>query len=316
MAWKNFVSPHAIAPRRRVVATAPAILAECGDKSRVYLPGQSDAMGDGKLVYAVYAAAGRDSRNRKDRRFVEENVSDELLLRNVAEGDKAAMHIMYARHRTKVFRFIQRIVRNTAVAEDLVSQVFLDVWRSANRFENRARVSTWLLSIARLKALSTLRGQRYENVVQDNFHGMIDDADTPEVALDRKKTKATLRACIEKLSPAHREIIDLIYYRETSVAEASEIVGIPHATVKSRIFYARKQLARILVSIGFEVEAIQASVHKTREATPPWMPSCSAPQEPTVFVSHLRVVIDRKALPPTGSRGDNARNFEKVKPQE
>jgi RNA polymerase sigma-70 factor (ECF subfamily) len=278
MAWKNFVSPHAIAPRRRVVATAPAILAECGDKSRVYLPGQSDAMGDGKLVYAVYAAAGRDSRNRKvDRRFVEENVSDELLLRNVAEGDKAAMHIMYVRHRTKVFRFIQRIVRNTAVAEDLVSQVFLDVWRSANRFENRARVSTWLLSIARLKALSTLRGQRYENVVQDNFHGIIDDADTPDVALDRKKTKATLRACIEKLSPAHREIIDLIYYRETSVAEASEIVGIPHATVKSRIFYARKQLARILVSIGFEVEAIQASVHKTREAPPPWMPNCSAP---------------------------------------
>ena len=116
---------------------APAISPERVDKSRVYLPGQSDPVGDGKVVYAVYAATGRLSRNRKaDRRFVEENVSDELLLKSVAEGDKAAMHVMFARHREKVFRFIQRIVRNPAIADDLVSQVFLDVWRcSANRFE-------------------------------------------------------------------------------------------------------------------------------------------------------------------------------------
>lgn len=243
---------------------APAILPERVDKSRVYLPGQSDPVGDGKVVYAVYAATGRASRNCKaDRRFVEEKVSDEQLLKSVAEGDKAAMHIMFARHREKVFRFIQRIVRNPAIADDIVSQVFLDVWRSANRFENRSRVSTWLLSIARLKALSSLRGPRYVSVEKGNVLGIADAADTPDVALDRKKTKATLRACIEKLSPAHREIIDLIYYREKSVTEASELIGIPHATVKSRMFYARKQLAGILVSVGFEVEAIQASVHKT-----------------------------------------------------
>ena len=77
---------------------------------------------------------------RADPRFVEENVSDELLLKNVAEGDKAAMHVMFIRHREKVFRFIQRIVRNPAIADDLVSQVFLAVWQSANRFQNRSRV--------------------------------------------------------------------------------------------------------------------------------------------------------------------------------
>jgi RNA polymerase sigma-70 factor, ECF subfamily len=72
-----------------------------------------------------------------------------------------------------------------------------------------------------------------------------------------------LHACIEKLSPAHREIIDLIYFRERSLTEANELIGIPQATVKSRMFYARKQLARILVNVGFEFEAIRASVHKT-----------------------------------------------------
>jgi RNA polymerase sigma-70 factor (ECF subfamily) len=226
---------------------ATALLPGCIGKSRKSLSGQFDPMSHGKMVYAVCNATES-----------EESISDEMLLRNVAEGDKAAMHIMFARHRVRVFRFIQRMVRNTAIADDLVSQVFLDVWRSANSFENRSRVSTWLLSIARLKALSSLRKRTYENIDQDNVVAIVDAADTPEVALDRKKTNAILRACIDKLSPAHREIIELIYYHEKSVAEASEIVGIPYATVKSRMFYARKQLARMLVSVGFEV-AVRAS---------------------------------------------------------
>jgi RNA polymerase sigma-70 factor (ECF subfamily) len=231
------------------------------------LPERSDLVGDGELVYAVYAATGRASRNGKtDRRFVEENVSDELLLKNVADGDKAAMHIMFVRHRETVFRFVQKIVRNSAIAEDLVSQVFLAVWQSANRFENRSRVSTWLLSIARFKALNALRGPTCVPIENDAILEIADAADAPDVTLDRKKTMTTLRACIAKLSPAHREIIDLIYYREKSVTEASQLIGVPHSTVKSRMFYARKQLARILVSVGFEVETIQARVHKTRSA--------------------------------------------------
>jgi len=198
----------------------------------------------------------------------EEGVSDEMLLKGVAEGDKASMHIMFARHRTKVFRFIQRIVRNAAIAEDLVSQVFLDVWRSANRFENRARVTTWLFSIARLKALYSLRERKHEDIDQDNVAAIADTVDTPEVALDRKKTSAMLRSCIDKLSPAQREIIELIYYREHSVAEASRIVGIPCATVKSRMFYARKQLARMLVSAGFEAGTARTDGDERTEERP------------------------------------------------
>ena len=189
-----------------------------------------------------------------------------MLLKSVAQGDKAAMHIMFARHRVRVFRFIHGMVRNAEIADDLVSQVFLDVWRSANRFESRARVSTWLFSIARFKALSSLRERRYENIDQDDVLGIVDAADTPEVALDRKETNALLRACIDKLSPAHREIIDLVYYHEQSVAEVSEIVGIPVATVKSRMFFARKYLARMLVSAGFEAAAVRTSVDKATEA--------------------------------------------------
>ncbi|MGY3616115.1 RNA polymerase sigma-70 factor (ECF subfamily) [Bradyrhizobium sp. USDA 10063] len=233
--------------RRETIASfgPTAILPGCMDRSRKPSSGQSVAMRDGKLAYAVCNATE-----------VEERISDEMLLRNVAEGDKAAMHIMFARHRLRVFRFIRSIVRNAAIADDLVSQVFLDVWRSANKFENRARVSTWLLSIARFKALGALRGRTDETIDQEYLVGIVDDADTPEVALDRKETNAILRACIDRLSPAQREIIDLVYYHERSVVEVSEIVGVPCATVKSRMFYARKHLAKMLVNAGFEAAAV------------------------------------------------------------
>lgn len=254
---------------------AATILPERVGKSRTSLEARSDAMGDGQLVYAVYNAAepqpmypsGRASRNRKaDRRIIEETVSDEMLLKHVAEGDKAAMHIIFARHRAKVFRLIQRIVRNPAIADDIVSQVFLDVWRSANRFESRARVSTWLLSIARFRTMSFLRKRTHDSIDQNSVLEVADAGDTPEVTLDRKETNGLLRASMNKLSPPHREIIDLFYYREKSVVEMSEIVGIPKATAKSRLFYARKQLARILVSAGFDAAAIRTSVNKKRKA--------------------------------------------------
>jgi RNA polymerase sigma-70 factor (ECF subfamily) len=169
------------------------------------------------------------------------------------------MHIIFARHRERVSRFIQRLVRNQAIVEDLVNQVFLDVWRSANRFEGRARVSTWLLSIARFKAINARRERAHEAIERDDALAIVDAGDTPDVALDRKETEGILRACIDKLSPAHREIIELFYYRDNSVAEVSGIVGIPKATVKSRIFYARKQLARSLVSAGFDAAAARTN---------------------------------------------------------
>jgi RNA polymerase sigma-70 factor (ECF subfamily) len=68
--------------------------------------------------------------------------SDEMLLEDIAEGGRNAMHILYSRHNVRVYRFILRMVRDTTTAEDLVSQVFLDVWRTAGQFEGRAQVST------------------------------------------------------------------------------------------------------------------------------------------------------------------------------
>jgi RNA polymerase sigma-70 factor (ECF subfamily) len=178
--------------------------------------------------------------------------TDEMLLESIADGDRTAMHILYSRHNVRVYRFILRTLRDATMAEDLVSQVFLDVWRTARQFEGRSQVSTWLLSIARFKALTALRQRRYEDIDQEDVLEIADEADTPEASLDRSNTSAILRACVAKLSPAHREIINLVYYHEKSVEEVGQIIGIPQSTVKTRMFYARKQLADLLRGAGVD----------------------------------------------------------------
>src|SRR3954467_6536404 len=153
--------------------------------------------------------------------------TDNMLLESIAQGDRAAMHTLYARHSVRVYRFVLRMLRDASMAEDLVSQVFLDVWRTAGQFEGRSQVSTWLLSIARFKALTALRQRRHEDIDQEDVLEIADEADTPEASLDRSNTSAILRACVAKLSPAHREIINLVYYHEKSVEEVAALIAIP-----------------------------------------------------------------------------------------
>ncbi|HZR59482.1 MAG TPA: sigma-70 family RNA polymerase sigma factor [Xanthobacteraceae bacterium] len=181
-----------------------------------------------------------------------QTTSDEVLIGRIAGGDRLAMQVLFARHHVRVYRFVLRLVRNEATAEDLISEVFLDVWRQAQKFEGRSAVSTWILSMARFKALSSLR-RRTEDELDDETAGTIEDPeDNPETALAKKDKGAALRQCLEKLSAEHREIVDLVYYHEKSVAEVSSIVGIPEATVKTRMFYARKKLSELLKEHGID----------------------------------------------------------------
>ena len=100
--------------------------------------------------------------------------SDEVLIGRIAKGDRLAMQVLFARHHVRVYRFVLRLVGNPTVAEDLISEVFLDVWRQTGRFEGRSAVSTWLLAIARFKALSALR-RRPDEELDEETAGAIED---------------------------------------------------------------------------------------------------------------------------------------------
>jgi RNA polymerase sigma-70 factor, ECF subfamily len=179
----------------------------------------------------------------------EQPISDEALIARIADADRLAIQLLYARHHVRVYRFVLRLSGNATVAEDVLSEVFLDVWRHADRFEGRCAVSTWLLTIARNKAVSMLRRTR-EQEWDDNLAATVEDpSDSPETAVLNGERSEIMRRCLAQLSSEHREIVDLVYYHDKSIKEVATIVGIPEATVKTRMFYARKHLAKLLEGV-------------------------------------------------------------------
>jgi hypothetical protein len=121
------------------------------ERLRQYVAGRSEISAGDQLVLRSTAAAPAIAATANEDSF------DEVLVERIAAGDKLAMQVLFARHRTSVYRWLLRFVGNETVAEDLLSEVFFDVWQQAGRFEGRAAVTTWLLSIARFKALSARR---------------------------------------------------------------------------------------------------------------------------------------------------------------
>jgi RNA polymerase sigma-70 factor (ECF subfamily) len=179
-------------------------------------------------------------------------MSDEALVGLIARGHKHAMQVLFARHNVRMFRFLMRFVDSESMAEDLVSEVFIDVWRGAGQYAARSKVSTWLLAIARYKALSALRRRSTDESDGDAIEFIEDPGDNPEVAMQKTERSAILLDCLRQLSPAHREIIDLVYYHERSINDVAEIIGVPQNTVKTRMFHARRGIAKSLAAQGVE----------------------------------------------------------------
>ena len=178
--------------------------------------------------------------------------SDLELMQRIKAGDALALKALYARHRVAIYRFALRLTRSEASAEDVLSEVFVDVWRHAAAFEGRSEAQTFLLAMARNKAISQLRRRREEALDEGAAETLEDEADTPEVTTLKASKAQALRACLMQLSPAHREVIDLVYYHEKSIEEVAHIVGVPEGTVKTRMFHARKRLSELARAAGVD----------------------------------------------------------------
>ena len=182
---------------------------------------------------------------------VRHDTLDVSLLRSVANGDGNALRVLFTRHNVRIYRYVLRLTGNRSIAEETVSDVFLEAWRHAARFEMKSQVSTWLLAIARYKALAAMRRRSESQLDNDEFLLAIEDpADNPEECLDKQSRGTAIRLCLKRLSPAHREVIDLVYYHGKSVGEVAEIVGVPASTVKTRMHYARSRMAGLLEQAG------------------------------------------------------------------
>jgi RNA polymerase sigma-70 factor (ECF subfamily) len=174
-----------------------------------------------------------------------EALADEKLIIAIATGDRNAMSVLYARHYQRVLHFVSRFCEATD-AEDVVSEVFADVWNQAARFEGRSRVSTWIFAIARFKALTLLQRRRETELDDATVRSIEDTANTPEEAILSQERSQQINACIFEMSREHRDVISLFYLREKSIDEVAKITRTPKNTVKTRMYYARKRLVGLL----------------------------------------------------------------------
>jgi RNA polymerase sigma-70 factor, ECF subfamily len=181
-----------------------------------------------------------------------ESADDRALLNRLANQEQAAIRLLFERHHVKVFRFVLRLVRNEAIVEEITNEVFMEVWRHAKSYQGGSAPMTWILSIAYHRAMSSLRRKREERLDEDHANELADEAPNPEATLLTEDKSMLLRQCIEALPSEQRVIVDLVYYQELSVSEASEVAGIPEGTVKTRLFNARKRLSKLLLAAGVD----------------------------------------------------------------
>ncbi len=172
--------------------------------------------------------------------------SDLELIRRVAEGDRLALERFYARYGVKLTRFVSRLTWRTDIVEETVNDTMVVVWQTAHRFRGESQVSTWVLGIAyrmTLKRLRKLSRQREEELGEAADPV---ERDHPELELTRRQGRERIRRALNHLSPEHRAVIELTFFENRSYQEIVGIVGCPENTVKTRMFYARKHLKRLL----------------------------------------------------------------------
>ena len=175
---------------------------------------------------------------------------DAGLLRRIGQGAEDAMAAFYREYGRVVFAQVLLVTGDRVLAEEIVQDTMLAVWRGAGSFRGESSVRSWVIAIARRQTRDRLRGQRLR-VVDDAF--LADQPGSgpgPEVmALDRAEL-AEVRDAIRELAPAHREVLGLAFGSGLSLPEVAGVLEIPVGTVKSRLTAARAALNGILEKKG------------------------------------------------------------------
>jgi len=171
-------------------------------------------------------------------------------IERTAKGDRIAFESLYEVYAPAIFRFVVRMTRCEELAEDLVNDVMVQVWKSAARYEGRSKPSTWVFGIARLRTLMALRRKRPEACELHETH--ISNANgegcpaCTQVS-DERKTQA--RRALDDLGPLHREVVELAFFAGLSYPEIAAALAVPVNTIKSRMFQVKKRLSQTLAHL-------------------------------------------------------------------
>ena len=177
---------------------------------------------------------------------------DAELVAAMAAGDReGALTEFYERYSGRVMALLVKMLRSRAIAEERLQDVFVELWRRAPQYDpRRASVSTWVITIARSRALDTLRARARRKsdaqIPSDDAQLAAPETDRPDQRAAEAMRRQRLAAALETLSDAQREVLELSYFRGLSHGEIAAELGLPLGTVKSRILGAMKALRKIL----------------------------------------------------------------------
>jgi RNA polymerase sigma-70 factor (ECF subfamily) len=178
---------------------------------------------------------------------------DRHLLARVAERDLDAYRALYESYFRRLFGFVFKITRRGELVEEIVQETLLVVWRDAQRFGGRGRVSSWIFGIAYRRALKRLRSETSRAERERIAAGeeiRRPPRPGPEHDVEARERAAAVWKALGALSPEQRAVVELTFFEGLSYPTIAEIVGCPVNTVKSRMFHARQRLRELLPALG------------------------------------------------------------------
>ncbi len=182
------------------------------------------------------------------------------LLQQIAAGQQSALEAFYQLYEPSVYRYALSRLNDSFEAADTLNEVMMEVWKYAQRFEGRSKVSTWLLGITHHKVYDRLRKRKkssLEDDIDDLSHQLIDESNTHmEQVIAGADDANMIRNCMNKLSSSHREVIHLAFYEDMHYQEIAEVSSCPEGTVKTRVFHAKQALKKCLAKLMTAMESL------------------------------------------------------------
>lgn len=166
------------------------------------------------------------------------------LMERIAVRDEVALAALYKRLSRMVYAFALRRLSEPVAAEEVVVETMFEVWKSAPRFAGRSLVTTWILGIARHKAMDKLRLRKGEvcEPLGDEAEAIADESPSAYELLASKQLASQVSLCMDALPDEQRECIHLVFYEDSPLAEIAVIQACPENTVKTRLFHARRKM--------------------------------------------------------------------------
>ena len=166
------------------------------------------------------------------------------LVEQVAARDQVALARLYKRMSRMIYAFSLRRLHAPDAAEEVVVETMYEVWKSAVRFGGRSMVSTWILGIARHKAIDKLRsrGLEYCDPLGDEAESIADSSPSVFDQIASRQRAEQVALCLQALPDEQRECVHMVFYEDARLADIAAIQGCPENTVKTRLFHARRKI--------------------------------------------------------------------------